>query len=273
MNKAFINRLKILVIVLFVFPTLFFFFDKHLGERVSGQSGGANLSAPTDVTATDGIYSTKVGLHWDTMRGATGYRIFRNTVADPAPSTDVGTTQANYFFDTTAPQGQTFFYWVRSENSNTTSALSQAEQGFRANGAAANGTAPLTPPTTPSGNPMTATKAFLGKALFWDEQLSSTRTVACRTCHSSAAGGIDKRTSTQRTRSTNLGFDGVVGDADDVFRSSGVMANNLDGTYNWSNAYGFREQVTGRRAMPYTDAAFSNSLFWTDAPRELLLIL
>ena len=42
----------------------------------------------------------------------------------------------------------------------------------------------------------------------------------------------------------------------------GVMANNLDGTFNWSNTFGFREQVTGRRAMPYTDSAYPNSLFW-----------
>ena len=261
MNKAPAARLKILIIVLFLFPALFFFFNKRLEDKVFGQSG-TNLSAPTDVTATDGVYSTKVGLRWDTMRGATVYRVFRHTINDSSTATDVGTTAANYFFDTSAAPGQTYFYWIRSENSNVTSALSQVEQGFRANGAANNGTAPLLPPNAPAGNPMTATKAYLGKALFWDEQLSSTRTVACGTCHSAAAGGIDKRTFPQRTRSTNPGIDGVSGDADDVFGSPGVMANNLDGTYNWSNVFGFREQVTGRRAMPYTDAAYSNSLFW-----------
>ena len=261
MNKSSVNRLKIIIIGLFVFPALCFFFAGHLEKKVAGQTGGVNLSAPTGMTATDGIYSTKVGLRWDTMRGATVYRVFRNTIDDSAAATDVGTTAANYFFDTTALQGQTFFYWVRAENTSGTSALSQSEQGFRATGAVG-GTAPLLPPTAPAGNPVTAAKAALGKALFWDEQLSSTRTVACGTCHSGAGGGIDKRTSTQRTRSTNPGFDGVSGDADDVFGSPGVMASNLDGTYNWSNAYGFHEQVTGRRAMPYTDAAFSNSLFW-----------
>jgi len=262
MNKASINRLKIFIIVLFVFPAVFFFFGKHLEKKVSGQNGGGNLSAPTDVTATDGIYSTKVGLRWDTMRGATGYRIFRGINADPANAADVGTTPANSFFDQTAPQGQTFFYWVRSENASGTSSLSQADQGFRAGGTLGNGTQPLQPPNAPAGNPVTATKASLGKALFWDEQLSSTRTVSCGTCHSGAGGGVDKRTAAQRPRSTNPGFNGVFGDADDVFGSAGVIANNLDGTYNWSNTFGFREQVTGRRAMPYTDAAYPNSLFW-----------
>ena len=263
MNKASVNRLKTFIIGLFVFPALFFFFDSHLEEKVSGQNGGANLSAPTDVTATDGIYSTKVGLRWDTMRGATSYRIFRSITNNSATAAEVATTAANFFFDTTAAQGQTFFYWVRSENAGgATSSLSQAEQGFRANGELGNGTQPLQPPNAPAENPVTATKASLGKTLFWDEQLSSTRTVACGTCHSGAGGGVDKRSSAERTRSTNPGFNGVSGDADDIFGSPGVMASNLDGTYNWSNAYGFREQVTGRRAMPYTDAAYPNSLFW-----------
>jgi cytochrome c peroxidase len=262
MNKTSGNRLKIFIIALFVFPTLFFFLDKHLDNKVWGQTGGTNLSAPTDVSATDGTYSTKVGLRWDTMRGATAYRVFRSTINDSVTAIEIGTTPANYFFDTTAAQGQAFFYWIRSESFGETSSLSLSEQGFRANGALGNGTQPLQPPAAPAGNPMTATKASLGKALFWDEQLSSTRTVACGTCHSGAGGGVDTRTATQRTRSTNPGFNGIFGDADDVFGSPGVMANNLDGTYNWSNAFGFREQVTGRRAMPYTDAAYPNSLFW-----------
>lgn len=62
MKKAFVNRLKIFIIVLFVLPALFLFFGKRLEEQAFGQTGGANLSAPTDVSATDGVYSTKVGL-------------------------------------------------------------------------------------------------------------------------------------------------------------------------------------------------------------------
>jgi cytochrome c peroxidase len=251
------QRIKLLVV--FIFALAFLAFKFSSSPAVKSQ---ANLSAPTGFSATDGIYSTKVGLRWDTMRGATQYRIFRNPVDDPATAADLGTTPANTFFDVTAPQGQTFFYWVRSENAAATSGFSQSEQGFRANGALGGGIQPLQPPPAPPGNPVTATKAWLGKALFWDEQLSSTRTVACGTCHTGSGGGIDKRTAAQRTRSTNPGFNGIFNDADDVFGSPGVTANNSDGTYNWSNTYGFREQVTGRRAMPYTDSAYSNLLFW-----------
>ncbi len=251
--------IKFFIVLSFFLFSLAIFSHKQFSPTVIGQS---SLAAPTGVTATDGIYSTKIGLRWDTMRGATTYRIFRSTTNNPATATDIGTTQANTFFDTTAPQGQTFFYWVRSENGSTTSDFSQSEQGFRANGSLGGGIQPLQPPDAPPGNPITATKSSLGKALFWDEQMSSTRTVSCGTCHSGSAGGIDKRTSTQRIRSTNPGFNGIFNDADDVFASPGVIANNPDGTYNWSNIYGLREQVTGRRAMPYTDAAYPASLFW-----------
>ena len=252
------KKVKLLIIFVFVIAGLMFKFFTA-SPTVSGQTG---IAAPTGVIATDGAYSTKVGLYWDTMRGATIYRIFRNTTNNSATATSVGTTPANFFFDLTAPQGQTFFYWVRAENGATTSGFSQFEQGFRANGALGGGIQPLQPPNAPPANPITATKASLGKTLFWDEQLSSTRTVACGTCHSGNGGGIDKRTNTQRTRSTNPGFDGIFNNADDVFGSPGVISNNLDGTFNMSNTFGFREQVTGRRAMPYTDAAYPNTLFW-----------
>lgn len=253
------NKIKLAVILAFVFSGLLFksFITSPV---VSGQTTG--IDAPTGISATVGTYSTKVRLGWDTMRGANLYRIFRNIANDPTTANSVGTTAANYFFDTSAVQNQNYFYWVRAENGSLQSDLSDPQQGRRANGALGNGTQPLTPPDAPPGNPVTATKASLGKALFWDEQLSSTRTVACGTCHSGAGGGVDERTSTQRTRSTNPGFDGVFNNADDVFGSPGVTANNLDGTYNFSNTYGFNEQVTGRRAMPYTDAAYPNSLFW-----------
>ncbi len=250
---------KIFVVFLFAFFCLISFQNRFFSPVAHGQG---SLSAPTGVNATDGIYSTKVGLHWDTMRGAARYRIFRNTVNDPLTATDAGTTAANYFFDASAVQNQIYFYWVRAENGGSQSGFSQAEQGRRANGNLGGGLQPLAPPSAPLANPVTATKASLGKALFWDEQLSSTRTVACGTCHSGNGGGIDKRTSLQRTRSMNPGFDGIFNNADDVFGSPGVMSNNPDGTFNWSNIYGFREQVTGRRAMPYTDAAYPNRLFW-----------
>src|SRR6266566_4545699 len=230
------------------------------GFTVTGQ--GSTLSAPTNVTASDNAYSTKVGVSWDTVRGATLYRIFRNAVNDTASAVVVGTTVEGTFFDPSGTAGQTFFYWVRAENGNVVSSLSAPDQGTRANGIINGPVPPLNPPPAPPGNPVTATKAYLGKTLFWDEQLSSTRTVACGTCHFAANGGSDSRAIIGSARSTNPGADGLFGTADDVFASPGVISNNNDGTYNLSAVYSFREQVTGRKSRSYVDAGYSNSLFW-----------
>ncbi|HEX8116576.1 MAG TPA: cytochrome c peroxidase, partial [Pyrinomonadaceae bacterium] len=174
-----------------------------------------------------------------------------------------GTTAANSFFDTTAAAGQTFFYWVRAENGSNTSALSQPDQGARAVATAnPGGVGALNPPPAPAGNPVTAAKAALGKALFWDEQLSSTRTVSCGTCHSATNGGSDSRTAVGSARARNPGADGAFNTADDFFGSPGVPLNNADGNYGFSPLYGLGEQVTGRKANSFVNAGYSNTLFW-----------
>ena len=225
-------------------------------------SGQAALSAPTNVSASDNAYATKVGISWDTIRGGTLYRILRHTSNDSSAAVTLGTTVEGSFFDTTGTAGQTYFYWVRAERASVVSGLSAPDEGTRASGVINGPVAPLNPPPPPPANPVTATKAYLGKTLFWDEQLSSTRTVACGTCHFAANGGSDSRTTVNTERSRNPGADGVFFNADDVFASPGVISNNADGTFSLSPVYGLREQVTGRKARSYIDAGYSNSLFW-----------
>ena len=234
----------------------------HLVFQSFAARGQGALLAPTNVVATDNAYANKVLITWDTIRGATLYRIFRNTSNDSASAIVVGTTVEGSFFDTTGAAGQTFFYWVRAENASVVSGLSEPDQGTRTGGAVVGPIAPLSPPPAPPGNPVTATKAYLGKTLFWDEQLSSTRTVACGTCHFSTSGGSDSRAIVNSTRSRNPSADGLFGTADDVFASPGVISNNADGTYSLSPIFGLREQVTGRKSRSYIDAGYSNSLFW-----------
>src|SRR5205085_751888 len=198
---------KLSVIGLLLLVSILVFANRLLtGSSTQGQV--TSLLAPAEVTASDNAYSTKVGISWNTVRGATLYRIFRNTTSDPTTATVVGTTPEGTFFDTTGAAGQTFFYWVRAENGSIVSPLSTADQGVRANGIINGPVPPLNPPPQPAANLVTATKAYLGKTLFWDEQLSSTRTVACGTCHFAANGGSDSRAIVGNARSANPGADG-----------------------------------------------------------------
>lgn len=259
-------RLKQFVVLFFVLFAVAFYGFRHAAPTVSSQSSGADsLAAPTGVTASDGNYANKVGILWATVRDATSYRIFRSTNNNPAAAADVGMTAANYFFDTTAAAGQTYFYFVRAENSGATSDFSQPDQGTRANGTVPQSGffLPLNPPNAPAGNQVSATKASLGKTLFWDEQMSSTLTVSCGTCHRPAEGGSDPRTVIGENRSRNPGFDNQFNTPDDVFGSPGVPQNNLDGTYSLNPNFGFGEQVTGRKAPSYLNAGYATGgLFW-----------
>ncbi len=232
-------------------------------SAVKGQSGG--LAAPTGVSASDGSYTNKIGINWDTMRGATQYQVYRNTTNDAAAATSLGTTVEAVFYDATAVAGQSYFYWVRSENAQGASSFSEPDAGTRASGT----TTGLNPPTAPAGNPVTATKAALGKALFWDEQLSSTRTVACGTCHLAIKGGSDPRSLASNTNARHPGADNIFGTADDIQGSPGVPLAQANGSYTATTAFGLREQVTKRRSMPHINAGYPNALFWDGrAPQE-----
>ncbi len=261
------KRLKIFVCVAFVAVTAAFALLNSKG--VTGQSGGTALSAPTGVIASDSRYSNKVTIWWDTIRGATSYRIFRNTTNNSATAIDVGTTVSNFFQDNGAAPGQTAFYWIRAENSSTVSEVSVPDQGMRAIsvGPPPPPGFPLNPPpSAPAGNPTTATKIYLGKTLFWDEQLSSTRTVACGTCHHASSGGTDPRSAIAAgTTSFNPGLNGILepaADSDDVRGSLGIPSTNPDGTYVNIPNYGLNPQVTGRKTGSHINAAYSPTLFW-----------
>ena len=120
---------------------------------------------------------------------------------------------------------------------------------------------PLQPPPAPAGNPVTPAKVLLGKALFWEEQLSSTRTVACGTCHEPAAGASDARTATSPL-ALHPGADGLFETPDDVHGSPGVPQNLADGTYTSHADFGILEQATGRRSRPASEAGYAANLFW-----------
>ena len=115
----------------------------------------------------------------------------------------------------------------------------------------------LPPPPVPAGNPETPDKVLLGKALFWEEQLSSSRAVACGTCHIFARGGADPRTPS----TLHPGVDGVFGTDDDVHGSPGVVQHTTNGALVASGSFGLQPQVTPRRAPSAINAGYAHSLF------------
>ena len=190
---------------------------------------------------------------------------FAASPSDPAAAIEVGSTESIIFYDRSAVAGVAYWYWVSAEEGERASGLSPPDQGFRAVGlnSAFGRIPPLEPPPAPIDNPVTGAKVYLGKTLFWDEQLSSTRTVSCGTCHLPRFGGVDPRPANPALRPTNPGFDERFGNDDDVVGSPGVPRSRADGSYDWSASFGVGVQVTPRSTISMIDAAYSREgLFW-----------
>lgn len=109
----------------------------------------------------------------------------------------------------------------------------------------------------PLANPLTPEKVLLGKALFFEEQLSADDTVACATCHVLEAGGVDPRPFARAP-----GVDGVFGTLDDEFGSAGVVRQDRLGRFEDHALFGVERQATGRAAPSVINAAFFANQFW-----------
>ncbi len=121
---------------------------------------------------------------------------------------------------------------------------------------------PLGPPPVPPENPQSEAKINLGKALFWEEQLAITGTVACGTCHRPDSAGGDPRSLFVNAGSTHPGPDNVFGNADDIQGSAGVPAHSSDGHYQSSARFGMTAQVGARKSPSAINAGYSPLLFW-----------
>ncbi|MEO0797273.1 MAG: cytochrome c peroxidase [Verrucomicrobiota bacterium] len=215
------------------------------------------------VEASSRDYSTKIMIRWEPVAFANEYRIYRNTTNSSASASLIAVSDKPYVFDTGTVAEQAIYYWVRAANDSEESELSEVVVGVRALGITDFGDQePLNPPEDPAGNPLTASKVALGKTLFWEEQMSSTGTMSCATCHAPTAGGSDARSVIGDLRSSNPGPDGVVGTNDDVTGSQGVPANTHEGLYTWSEAYAYDAQVTVRYPRPAINAGYTETLFW-----------
>lgn len=114
--------------------------------------------------------------------------------------------------------------------------------------------AALPPVPYPDQNPPSEAGRVLGKTLFWDEQLSSTDTVACGTCHRPGSGGVDPRTA------VHPGTD--PGTIDDVQGSPGIVALDARGEPVTDAVFGRGVQATPRAALSNFGQLWADEMFW-----------
>jgi len=112
----------------------------------------------------------------------------------------------------------------------------------------------LPPVPVPAESPVSEPKRVLGKALFWDEQLSSDDTVACGTCHLPERAGADPRPAVHPGESAGTG--------DDVRGSFGVVRRDASGAAIEDPVFGFGRQVTPRAAPGFFGGLWGSASFW-----------
>jgi len=96
----------------------------------TANTGWRMLTAPANVQASDGTYTTKVQLSWTASSGATSYNVYRAS-SSIGTKTLLGSPVVNSFADTTATPGVTFYYWVKACRGPRCSVFSLANTGWR----------------------------------------------------------------------------------------------------------------------------------------------
>jgi len=122
--------------------------------------------------------------------------------------------------------------------------------------------AALPPVPQPPENPITESKRVLGKILFAEEQISTSNSVSCATCHLPQRGGTDPRLA------RNPGLDGLINSPDDIFGSPGIIHSDANNDYVRDPVFGLAPQITGRSANSNINAGYATDLFWDGRARS-----
>lgn len=104
-------------------------FESNTGTGDEGDS--ETFGAPQNVTASDGEFSDRVVVTWDTVKNAASYQVYRSVTNSVASSELVATVSVLTYADLTAEEGQQYHYWVKAvDNNSTQSAYSTPDSGY-----------------------------------------------------------------------------------------------------------------------------------------------
>ncbi|MBU4290593.1 MAG: hypothetical protein KKG09_01240 [Verrucomicrobia bacterium] len=92
------------------------------------------LMPPSGVTASKGTYADKIRVTWTAVSNALGYQVWRNMASDTTTASNLVATTDTVYDDTTALQDVTYYYWLKSTNSQGVSAFSVSDTGTRSMG-------------------------------------------------------------------------------------------------------------------------------------------
>jgi len=89
-----------------------------LGISTSG------VTAPTNLTASDGSSETEVTVAWTGVSGATSYQIWRSNTNDSAAAAVIGSSVTTTYSDTSVTLGTVYYYFAKTISTSGTSGFS-----------------------------------------------------------------------------------------------------------------------------------------------------
>jgi hypothetical protein len=95
----------------------------------TGYRSGTPPPVPANVQASDGDYTDKVRVTWNSSSGASDYEVYRATSATGTKSL-LSNPSVTSFDDTSAAVGTTYYYWVKACNSWGCSDFSTHDTGY-----------------------------------------------------------------------------------------------------------------------------------------------
>ncbi len=139
----------------------------EMSDSDTGYRATAPPSTPSNVNATDGTYTDKVRITWDSVANATSYKVYRCTNSSTDSCSSLGDASSSPHDDTSASPETTYYYRVKASNSSGTSGMSNYDTGYR-------DIAPPPPPSTPS-NVNATDGAYTDKVrITWDSVSGAT---------------------------------------------------------------------------------------------------
>ena len=96
-----------------------------------GGAAPSPTNPPTGVSASDGTYTDKVRVTWNSSSGATAYEVWRNTTNSSGSATRIADSlTVTTHDDTSVTPEMTYYYWVKAKNAVGTSGFSASDSGY-----------------------------------------------------------------------------------------------------------------------------------------------
>lgn len=99
-------------------------------QFILDMSGSTAAEIPQNLTATDGTYTDRVYVSWNSISGAGGYEVWRNTIDDKTSATNIASPTYRSYNDYAAVPGQLYYYWASVEDATNIAWFSSSDGGW-----------------------------------------------------------------------------------------------------------------------------------------------